>query len=187
MNLWFRDYVYIPLGGNRCSKAKWLRNIFIVWFLTGLWHGADWNFILWGLFYGVILTFEKLYFHKVLDKLPSLLRVLYSFVLVVIGWVLFDTDSLTQAGQLLKAMFGFNHTFVDSYAKYQLVSYLAMFILCIVCGTNIREKVTNLLTSKSGSAKVYYYSLPVLQVAVMVVCTAYLVDATYNPFLYFRF
>jgi alginate O-acetyltransferase complex protein AlgI len=187
MNLWFRDYVYIPLGGNRCSKAKWLRNIFIVWFLTGLWHGADWNFILWGLFYGVILTFEKLYFHKVLDKLPSLIRMLYSFVLVVIGWVLFDTDSLTQAGQLLKAMFGFNHTFVDSYAKYQLVSYLAMFILCIVCGTNIREKVTNLLTSKSGSAKVYYYSLPVLQVAVMVVCTAYLVDATYNPFLYFRF
>lgn len=187
MNLWFRDYVYIPLGGNRCSKAKWIRNIFIVWALTGFWHGASWNFILWGLFYGVILMFEKLYFNKVLEKIPSIIRILYTFVLVVIGWVLFDTNSLTQAGQLLKSMFGFNHVFVDSYSMYQLSSYFVMFVLCIVCGTNIREKITTKLTSKKNTAKLYYYSLPVLQVIVIIISTAYLVDATYNPFLYFRF
>jgi alginate O-acetyltransferase complex protein AlgI len=187
MGSWFREYVYIPLGGNRCSKAKMLRNTFIVWAVTGFWHGADWNFILWGLFYGVILTFEKLYFHKVLEKLPSVVRILYTFVLVVMGWVLFDTESLTRAGQLLKAMFGFNYNFVDSYSLYQLSSYIVMFLLCAILSTNIREKVTIMLTSRSNTSKLYYYSLPVLQLATMVLCTAYLVDASYNPFLYFRF
>ncbi len=187
MGSWFREYVYIPLGGNRCSKAKMLRNTFIVWAVTGFWHGADWNFILWGLFYGVILTIEKLYFHKILEKLPSIVRILYTFVLVVIGWVLFDTESLTSAWQLLRAMFGFNYNFADSYSLYQLSSYLVMFILCAIFSTNIREKVTSILTSKNSLSKIYYYSLPVLQLVTMVVCTAYLVDATYNPFLYFRF
>lgn len=187
MGSWFRDYVYIPLGGNRKGKLKMVRNTFIVWALTGFWHGAGWNFILWGLFYGIILMIEKVYLGKVLEKLPSFIRILYTFVLVVIGWVFFDTSSLTEAGQLIKAMFGFGNNFIDSYAKYQIASYIIVFIVCIVCSTNVREKVTNFLVNKNKTAKLYYYSLPILQLAIMIVCTAYLVDATYNPFLYFRF
>lgn len=187
MGSWFRDYIYIPLGGNRKGKLKLIRNTFIVWALTGFWHGAGWNFIIWGLFYGVLLMIEKMFLGKVLEKLPSIIRILYTFVLVVIGWVFFDTSTLTEAGQLLKAMFGFGNTFIDSYAKYQVASYIVIFIACIICGTNIKEKITTLLTNKNNTAKIYYYSLPVLQLVVMLVCTAYLVDATYNPFLYFRF
>lgn len=187
MGSWFRDYVYIPLGGNRKGKFRMVINTFIVWALTGFWHGAGWNFILWGLFYGVILMVEKVYLKQFLDKLPNLIRMLYTFILVVIGWVLFDTSSLTEAGQLLKAMFGFGNDFIDDYAKYQLSSYIVVFVACILFSTDIRERVTRLLIDKKNTAKLYYYSLPILQLATMIVCTAYLVDATYNPFLYFRF
>lgn len=184
---WFREYIYIPLGGNRNGTLKTVRNSFIVWALTGFWHGASWNFILWGVFYGILIIFEKLYFRKVLEKLPSFIRIIYTFLLVVIGWVLFDTSNITEAGQLLKAMFGFGNTFIDDYSIYQISSYGIIFILCIVLSTNITEKVVSILTSKKSSTKLYYYSLPVIQVVIMVVCTAYLVDANYNPFLYFRF
>jgi alginate O-acetyltransferase complex protein AlgI len=187
MNVWFREYVYIPLGGNRCSTAKWIRNVFIVWAVTGFWHGADWNFILWGLFYGVLLLFEKFYFKKVLDKLPNLVCMLYNFLMVVIGWVLFDTDSIPQAGLYLKAMFGGNLIFTDSYSKYQLSCYFLMFLLCIVFSTDIRERLVKRFTTSEKSAKVYYTVLPIVQCVAMIVCTAYLVDASYNPFLYFRF
>ena len=184
---WFRSYVYIPLGGNRCSKLKHIRNLLIVWGLTGFWHGANWNFIVWGLFYGVLLIFEKFYFNKVLEKLPSVIRILYTFLLVVIGWVFFDTDNMTQALSLIKTMFGDSHIFIDDYAKYQISSYGIVFLLCAVCGTGISNKVSEFLKKKKSSAKIYYYALPILQLAVIIISTAYLVDATYNPFLYFRF
>lgn len=184
---WFRSYVYIPLGGNRCSKLKHIRNLLIVWGLTGFWHGANWNFIVWGLFYGVLLIFEKFYFNKVLEKLPSVIRILYTFLLVVIGWVFFDTDNMTQALSLIKTMFGGSHIFIDDYAKYQISSYGIVFLLCAVCGTGISNRVSEFLKKKKSSAKIYYYALPILQLAVIIISTAYLVDATYNPFLYFRF
>lgn len=187
MGSWFREYVYIPLGGNRCSKAKWIRNTFIVWALTGFWHGADWNFILWGLFYGVLLLFEKLYFKKILDKLPKVICILYNFLMVIIGWVLFDTTSLSQAGLYLKAMFGGTHIFIDEYSKYQISCYIVIFILCAIFSTDIREKLTNRLINKEKTSKIYYVALPIVQLVAMIICTAYLVDATYNPFLYFRF
>lgn len=185
LGTWFRHYVYIPLGGNRGGLIKTIRNLLIVWMVTGFWHGASWNFIIWGLYFGVLIIIERLGFGKILEKLPSIVSQFYTFLLVVIGWVFFDINGLKPAFNYLKAMFGGNGVAVDSISKYLLMSNLLIFVICIFASTEITKKIYTKLTS--AKVNIIQYVMPVLQLAIMVICTAYLVDATYNPFIYFRF
>ncbi len=186
LGTWFRCYVYIPLGGNRKGKFKTLRNLLIVWFLTGLWHGASWNFVLWGLYFGVIIILERLFLGKLLEKLPALLSTLYSFVLVTIGWVLFEIESIPQILSYLKTMFfGSSVGLVDSQSLYFLTTYGVIFLICILASTDYPKKLIDRLHSRAP--RLVQGVSPVYQLMLMVASTAYLVFATYNPFLYFRF
>lgn len=186
LSSWFRDYVYIPLGGNRVSKIKHIRNLLIVWFLTGLWHGAAWNFVAWGLYYGVILIIEKYLLSPVLDRLPDVVRHIYSIVLVVIGWVLFFSSSFGQAADYIRVMFGAGaHGFADRESMYLLTSNLILWLILIFGSTPlVHFRYEHMLRSKKGNTTIIN---SVVYAALFIVCIAYLVTETYNPFLYFRF
>ena len=185
LGTWFREYVYIPLGGNRNGQAKTLRNLLIVWGLTGLWHGASWNFIIWGLYFGILIIIERLGWGKILEKLPAAVSMLYTFLIAVFGWVLFDTDTLGGAWQYMKAMFGAGRRLTDSTAAYIFLSNIVIYLLCIFASTAFWGNFTKAFRKKRK--KVYSYAVPAAVVCVLLLCTSYLVDATYNPFLYFRF
>lgn len=186
LSSWFRDYVYIPLGGNRVSKIKHIRNLLIVWFLTGLWHGAAWNFVAWGLYYGVILIIEKYLLSPVLDRLPDVVRHIYSIVLVVIGWVLFFSSSFGQAADYIRVMFGAGaHGFADRESMYLLTSNLILWLILIFGSTPlVHFRYEHMLRTKKWNTTIID---SVVYVALFIVCIAYLVTETYNPFLYFRF
>ena len=186
LSSWFRDYVYIPLGGNRVSKIKHIRNLLIVWFLTGLWHGAAWNFVAWGLYYGVILIIEKYLLSQVLDRLPDVVRHIYSIVLVVIGWVLFFSSSFGQAADYIRVMFGAGaHGFADRESMYLLTSNLILWLILIFGSTPlVHFRYEHMLRTKKWNTTIIN---SVVYVALFIVCIAYLVTETYNPFLYFRF
>lgn len=186
LSSWFRDYVYIPLGGNRVSKIKHIRNLLIVWFLTGLWHGAAWNFVAWGLYYGVILIIEKYLLSPVLDRLPDVVRHIYSIVLVVIGWVLFFSSSFGQAADYIRVMFGAGaHGFADRESMYLLTSNLILWLILIFGSTPlVHFRYEHMLRTKKWNTTIIN---SVVYVALFIVCIAYLVTETYNPFLYFRF
>ena len=184
---WFRSYVYIPLGGNRKGMPRTLFNLAVVWGLTGLWHGASWNFILWGLYFGVLIIIEKLFLGKYLEKIPAVLSILYTFVLVVFGWVLFDTNTLTDAFGYFAAMFGGGKVFADSLSLFQLKNYAVLFVLCALFSGELPVKIMAKIGRKASAANVVDVAAPIIQIAIMLICTAYLVDASYNPFLYFRF
>ncbi|HIS69141.1 MAG TPA: MBOAT family protein [Candidatus Gallacutalibacter stercoravium] len=183
---WFREYVYIPLGGNRKGMKRTVINLLIVWTLTGFWHGASWNFLLWGLYFGVIIVAERLFLGKLLQKLPGFVQIFYSFFLVVLGWVLFEFVNLPDVWNYLGAMFGANGTpFIDTSFLYYLKSNLVVFALAIIISSGIVQKGYAILEQK-GNWLVRYVT-PVACILVFLLCTAYLVDSTYNPFLYFRF
>ena len=186
LSSWFRDYVYIPLGGSRVSKIKHIRNLLIVWFLTGLWHGAAWNFVAWGLYYGVILIIEKYLLSPVLDRLPDVVRHIYSIVLVVIGWVLFFSSSFGQAADYIRVMFGAGaHGFADRESMYLLTSNLILWLILIFGSTPlVHFRYEHMLRSKKWNTTIIN---SVVYAALFIVCIAYLVTETYNPFLYFRF
>ena len=186
LSSWFRDYVYIPLGGNRVSKIKHIRNLLIVWFLTGLWHGAAWNFVAWGLYYGVLLIIEKYLLSPVLDRLPDVVRHIYSIVLVVIGWVLFFSSSFGQAAAYIRVMFGAGaHGFADRESMYLLTSNLILWLILIFGSTPlVHFRYEHMLRSKKWNTTIIN---SVVYAALFIVCIAYLVTETYNPFLYFRF
>lgn len=186
LSSWFRDYVYIPLGGNRVSKIKHIRNLLIVWLLTGLWHGAAWNFVAWGLYYGVILIIEKYFLSPVLDRLPDVVRHIYSIVLVVIGWVLFFSSSFGQAADYIRVMFGAGaHGFADRESMYLLTSNLILWLILIFGSTPlVHFRYEHMLRSKKWNTTIIN---SVVYAALFIVCIAYLVTETYNPFLYFRF
>lgn len=186
LSSWFRDYVYIPLGGNRVSKIKHIRNLLIVWFLTGLWHGAAWNFVVWGLYYGVILIIEKYLLSPVLDRLPDVVRHIYSIVLVVIGWVLFFSSSFGQAADYIRVMFGAGaHGFADRESMYLFTSNLILWLILIFGSTPlVHFRYEHMLRTKKWNTTIIN---SVVYAALFIVCIAYLVTETYNPFLYFRF
>lgn len=184
---WFRAYVYIPLGGNRCSRLCNLRNILVVWALTGLWHGASWNFVLWGLYFAAILICEKLFLAQILEKLPDLLRRVYSYLLVLFGWALFDTDSLSDCAMLLRAMFGGTGVLADGDGLYRLRSFFIVLALCLLACGNLRKRISDKICAIKNGEAVLSAAMPVIQLLLMIICTAYLVNETYNPFLYFRF
>lgn len=176
---WFREYVYIPLGGNRVSAIKWYRNIFIVWFLTGFWHGAAWNFIMWGLYFGFFLVLEKQFLLKVLAKVPAFLSHFYLLLIVSIGWVLFSFESVDSMFQYIGTMFGIHSVkMFDTKTLYYLSNYYLVFIIAIVFATPLLANVKH---------KINGFVMYVFYVMVLLLCTAYLVDSTFNPFLYFRF
>ena len=179
---WFRDYVYIPLGGNRVSKGRWVFNTLVVWMLTGLWHGAAWNFILWGLLYAVFLLLEK--FVPALQKLPDALRRTYTLLIVVLGFVLFNAVDLSQALSDIGGMFGFGGVpFVNGETLYFLRSYALLFIVALVGSTPAVKHFAMKLEGKKAGLVLQ----TVLMILLLLVCTAYLVDGSFNPFLYFRF
>ena len=182
---WFRSYVYIPLGGNRKGLPRTLINLLIVWALTGFWHGASWNFLFWGLYFGILIIIERLGWGKVLAKLPAIVSRLYTFILVVIGWVFFEIDGMKPAFNYLKAMFGSNGVLIDTTAKYLIGTSLLIFVICIIASTEIIKKIYAKLNSMDGN--VVQYAMPVFQLIIMLISTAFLVNATYNPFIYFRF
>ena len=186
LSTWFREYVYIPLGGNRVSTLKHVRNILVVWMLTGFWHGAAWNFMLWGLYYGLLLLLEKYFLAPKLEKLPDIVQQIYSFILVLFGWVLFFSPSLPDAVRYLGNMFGIGgHGFIDSTGLYYLTGNLILLVICFFCATPVVWKKFRKFSLKAGT----YPSVTatVVYAAIFIFSIAYLVNATYNPFLYFRF
>ena len=179
---WFRDYVYIPLGGNRVSRGRWIFNILVVWMLTGAWHGAAWNFVLWGLLYAVLLLAEK--WIPGLQKLPSFLRHGYVLLATVLGFVLFNAESVSQAGSDIAALFGFGGLpVVTAETLYYLRSYALLFVLGFVGAT----PVVKLAARKISETKAGPVLELLMLVVLLLVCTGYLVDGSFSPFLYFRF
>lgn len=188
MGSWFKSYVYIPLGGNRGTLKRTIFNLAVTWFLTGLWHGASWNFVIWGLYFGFLIIIERLGWGKVLERLPKAVSTVYTLLLVVFGWVLFKLPTLADAGAYLGAMFGANGVGIDSFGAYLLGSNALLFILCAIGSTNaVGGGLKWLKEHKQRAAAVIHWSMPALQVVGLLVCTAYLVNTTYNPFLYFNF
>ena len=185
LGAWFRSYVYIPLGGNRCSKWRNVFNLAVVWLLTGIWHGASWNFILWGCLYGVLIIMEKLFLGKLLEKLPTAVRWFYTMLLVVLGWVLFVTPDLSSAFSYMGIMFGSTGILADSTALYLLINYGVMMILGIFACTDAWKIIVEKVSAKLPVA--VNIATPIAKIAVFILCIAYLADATYNPFLYFNF
>ena len=182
LSTWFREYVYIPLGGNRVRVWKHIRNILIVWFLTGLWHGASWNFVLWGLYYGLLLLFEKYVWDRL--PVPRFINRILTLLLVIVGWVIFSSDTLPQILTTLGAMFGAaSRGFADSTALYYLSTNWVLFILCGFCALPIVRTMHDTMT-RSRSGRIV---LGILTVLLLFVCTAFMVSQSYNPFLYFRF
>ena len=186
LSSWFRDYIYIPLGGNRVGKIKLLRNIFVVWFLTGFWHGASWNFILWGLYFAVILVIEKFIIKKYLDK-TKVLKYIYSIILIIIGFLIFSVEDVNAIFSDLKNMFFVgNISLYNSEILYLLRNYLGLFIVAIIGATPLMkvlmEKINNTKLKKGIDILE-----PVFLILLLILVTAFLVDESFNPFLYFRF
>ena len=188
LSTWFRDYIYIPLGGNRVSKTKWYRNIFVVWAFTGLWHGASWNFVIWGLMFAIILVFEKVFFGKLLEKMPTILRRIYTLLIIFISWTVFDATSMSQIGENLGMMFGFKDVpLVTAQTLYYLKSYLIVFAIGIIGATPLPSMLVKKLSDKEKWHKFVNLAEAITLPILLVVSTAYLVDGSFNPFLYFRF
>ena len=177
LGIWFRDYVYIPLGGNRCSKLRWLFNIIVVWFLTGLWHGASFNFILWGLYFGFILILEKTFILKLLKKLPNFINHFYVILLVIISFVLFDIENVNSIFEYYKAMFSFSNILIDNTFFYYLIPNIPLLIIRILASTPLFKNIFS---------KHVFLNYIFLMIG-LVLSTSFLVDSTFNPFLYFRF
>ncbi|WP_202707801.1 MBOAT family O-acyltransferase [Sporosalibacterium faouarense] len=183
---WFKEYVYIPFGGNRVGKWKMIRNLFLVWFLTGLWHGASWNFVLWGLYFGTLILMEKLFLQKSMIRWPKAIRHIYLLMFVVIGWVFFEFSNLTDILNFLQIMFGVgDNPIIDSQAIIKLKTYICLYILCIIAASPWPKKLA--LLFKRIHFKIYRLAINLYYCLLMFLSTAYIVSSTYNPFIYFRF
>ncbi len=184
---WFRDYVYIPMGGNRGGKAKLFLNIFTVWFLTGFWHGAEWNFIVWGLYFGVLLTLEKLFLRKYIDK-SKILGHLYVLFLVSLSFVIFSGNSMPEAISYVKGLFGGGENgFINEEALYNLRSYATVIIISAIASTPLPKKLLEIIRKNITFDKIWNIVEIFFLGALLIVSTAYLADGAFNPFLYFRF
>ena len=183
LSSWFRDYVYIPLGGSRCSKARWMLNIMIVWSLTGLWHGASYNFVLWGLYYGVLLMMEKLFFKKYLDKLRGI-NYIITMLIVLVGWVFFNSSSVDQIIYMIRNLFGFNGSFSLILLNNQGILYLLPYMLIAIIGMG---PWINQLFIKIRNNTIGFTIYDIYLVVILVVCLIFLINNSYNPFIYFRF
>ena len=180
---WFREYLYIPMGGNRVSKPRLFFNLFVVWAATGIWHGASWNFLVWGLYFAVLVILEKAFLGKLLEKLPAAIQHIYTLFLVLVSWAVFAVEDFGHLGAYLAAMFGgASGGLYNENVGYYFTSFLPMRIIGCMAATPLAAKLWAKLP-----VKVVKVILPVVLLAGLIFSTAYLVDATYNPFLYFRF
>lgn len=184
---WFRDYVYIPLGGNRVSAPRHLLNILVVWMLTGFWHGAAWNFVIWGLYFAGLLILEKIWLLKSLEGKPVIGH-FYVTAAVMVSFVIFDASDLQQAFSYLKAMFGGSgYPLLSSEFLYYFRSYLVVFVIALFGATPLPAKLRGRLRQTAAGEHVLTIAEPLALIALLLICTAFLVDGSYNPFLYFRF
>lgn len=186
LSQWFRDYLYIPLGGNRVDKNTYIRNIFIVWFCTGLWHGANWTFILWGLYYGCLLLLEKFFLREKLEKLPKPISHIYTLLVVLIGWVFFMSPNITTAFSTLGKMISIGTTtFANNQAKFMLKSYFILFVLAILLSTKVYDRIQIFVYNQYKMKAVY--TTWTIYIILIIVCIAFIVGGTYHSFLYFAF
>lgn len=186
LSQWFRDYLYIPLGGNRVDKNTYIRNIFIVWFCTGLWHGANWTFILWGLYYGCLLLLEKFFLREKLEKLPKPISHIYTLLVVLIGWVFFMSPNITTAFTTLGKMISIGTTtFANNQAKFMLKSYFILFVLAILLSTKVYDRIQIFVYNQYKMKAVY--TTWTIYIILIIVCIAFIVGGTYHSFLYFAF
>lgn len=186
LGTWFREYLYIPLGGNRKGRLKQYRNIFIVWLLTGLWHGANWNFIFWGLYFGFFVTIEKIFFLKWMNSKPKFIGHIYTLLVVAIGWVFFEFENMIQGIKFIGSMFGFNtNPIIDGRAIYYIYTYGILFIILAVCSTPLVKNIIYYMKEKISAISAL--AIPAVYLFLIFLSTAYLVNESYNPFLYFRF
>ena len=183
---WFRDYVYIPLGGSRRGNGILIRNILIVWALTGLWHGASWNFIIWGLYFGILLLIEKLFVKKYLEKIPGVFRCIYTLFIVLISFIIFSADSMNGALLTINNLFR-AEMFIDEGVIYYLKSYLPLLIVSLFGVTPLIKNIYIKIGKNKSISKILNILEPVFLLLLLVIVTAYLIDSSYNPFLYFRF
>ena len=188
LSSWFRDYVYIPLGGNRKGTIILVRNIFIVWALTGIWHGANWTFVIWGLMFGIMLIIEKLFLTKHLEKMPSILQRIYVLFTVMISFIIFNANSIGEAWNNIIGLFGANgESLINASTVYYLKSYLVVLVIAIIGSTPFLKNIIEKLKTKTNANKIINLLEPIAMASILIIVTAYLVDNSYNPFLYFRF
>lgn len=188
LSSWFRDYVYIPLGGNRKGTIILVRNIFIVWVLTGIWHGANWTFVIWGLMFGIMLIIEKLFLTKHLEKMPSILQRIYVLFTVMISFIIFNANSIGEAWNNIIGLFGANgERLINASTVYYLKSYLVVLVIAIIGSTPLLKNIIEKLKTKTNANKIINLLEPIAMASILIIVTAYLVDNSYNPFLYFRF
>jgi len=183
LSSWFRDYVYIPLGGSRCKKIINVRNILVVWMLTGIWHGASWNFIIWGLYFGIILIIEKFVLKKYLEKLPKILKHLYAIILIIIGWLIFAFDDMTLLSSYMKQLLGIGSKFIDNNFMFYLTNYGLIILFGIIFSTPIYKKSKE----KFSNNTIFKILALIIYLILFVITLSFIVSDTYNPFLYFRF
>lgn len=179
---WFRDYVYIPLGGNRGGRMRQIINLLIVWCLTGFWHGAEWTFFAWGLYFGVLLIVEKMFFYDTLNK-SKVLGHIYTGLLVLISFLVFDAVSLGSAWETIRSMFGAeNLPLMTETSVYYLTSYTVIFVVACIGATPIPSRIASRI-----NPNVMAWLEPIAMIVLLLTATSYLVDGSFNPFLYFRF
>ncbi len=183
---WFRDYLYIPLGGNRAGKSRQMFNILIVWLATGLWHGAAWNFVIWGLYFAVFLIIEKLWLGKYLAKSKALGHI-YLVFFVGISFVIFNADTVSQAVRNISLLFGGGATPVTAESVFYLKSYAGVLLVGLIGATPAAAKLCSVIRGRRAGEKTLNFIEPLFLAALLLVCVAYLVKGSYNPFLYFRF
>ena len=187
LSSWFRDYVYIPLGGNKKGVLKQVRNILIVWSLTGLWHGASWNFIVWGLYFGILLILEKFILKKYFSNVPKFIKGIYTLFLVMISFVIFQGDNLSSAFNIIKGLFGLNgELFINNVTLYYLKGYVSFIVLGVIGSTNYVKNLVIKISNGKGK-KIINILEPIYLLILLIIVTMYLIDSSYNPFLYFRF
>lgn len=190
LSTFFKDYVYIPLGGNRKGKIKHIRNILIVWLLTGFWHGAAWNFLFWGLYYGILLLIEKFFLKKYLDKLPGVIKHIYAIFFILIGWCIFAFDDTKQLVTYLGNMFGQNQLpLINQETLYYLVTNGMLIVIGIILSTPLIKRISNRLARKNNqkTQMIVFFITLIIYTSIFILSVSYLVDSAYNPFLYFRF
>ena len=187
LGTWFRDYVYIPLGGNRCGVKRQIFNILVVWFLTGFWHGAQWNFIVWGVYFSVLLVVEKLWLYKKLNQSKIVGRI-YALFWITISFVIFNVNTIGEIGEYLKNMFFLGGSeIVNTEYVYYLRSYGVLLLIAIIGATSLPKKLYKLCRKFKVTSLCLVVVEPIVLVALLLICTAYLIDGSFNPFLYFRF
>lgn len=185
---WFRDYVYIPMGGNRVPAMVWMRNIFVVWFLVGFWHGAAWNFIIWGLLFAVLLTLEKWFIKRLLGRLPSVFAHLYALFFLTLSFVIFNAAGPGQGMAHILGMFGFlDVPLASAETIYYLKSYLCVFIVAVIGATPLPATLIKKIRRGGAGEKIINLLEPAAHMGLLLLVTAYLIDGSFNPFLYFRF